>query len=139
MTVPNAYRAKSATFASTARLGLQSLKVTANGQTTDLVTDAVDTVQAVFVDALAAEVSAVVTDVSGVNSLKPGDTGSLVVVFEKRAEGRAAAGSGNVTATFANAVVTTSDIDSAVTGIGSGTVSWRCSGGGNSGGAVVWS
>ncbi len=139
MTAPNAYRALSASFASSAKLGVQSLKVSANGQTADLVADGLDSVLAVFIDALVADVTLVVTDMSGVDTLKPGDVGALVVIFQKRAEGRAAAGSGNLTATLSNAVVQSSDIDAGTTGIGSGTVTFRCSSGGAAGGAVVWS
>lgn len=139
MTVPNAYRALSLSFATVAKTGLTSLKITANGQTVDLLADAVDSVQAIFVDALVADITATFTDAGGVDGLKPGDVGALVGVFQKRAEGRAAAGSGNLTCTASNAVVVSSDIEGSATGIGSATVTWRCSSGGASGGALAWS
>lgn len=138
MAAPNAYRALSATFASGAKLGLQSCKVAVNGQTTDLVSDGVDSVRAIFVDALVHDVSISASDLSVLETLKPGDTGSLVIVFQKRAEGRAAAGSGNLTCTLANSVVTSVDIDSGTTGIGTGNVSFRCSAP-DGGGAASWS
>jgi hypothetical protein len=137
MAAPNSYRAKTATFASSAKLGLSSCKVSASGQTTDLVCDAVDSVRAVFVDALVCDVTIASSDLSLLDTIKPGDIGALVLVFEKRAEGRAAAVSGNLTGTLATAVVVSTDIDSGTTGIGSGTVTFRCSAP-DGGGAIAW-
>ncbi len=138
MSAANAYRAKTATFASSGKLGLTSLKVGSSGQTTDLVSDAVDSVCAVFVDALVIDVTMTVSAVDGVNTIKPGDAGSLVLVFQKRAEGRAAAGGGDLTATMANAVVVSNETEAGTTGIGSATLSFRCSASAG-GGGVVWS
>ncbi len=138
MTAANAYRAKSCNFASSAKLGVISIETTINGNTTDLNTDAALSVTAVFVDALVADVTVGVTAIDGTTGLTPGDTGSLVVVFEKRAEGRSPAGSGNLTATFANAVVTSVKSDGPAAGHGSATVTWRCSNP-SSGSPVSWS
>lgn len=137
MAAPNSYRALSATFGASAKLGLASCKVAANGQTTDLVSDAVDSVRAIFVDALVCDVTISSSDLSLLTTIKPGDVAALVIVFQKRAEGRAAAGSGNLTGTLANAVVTSTDLDGQTTGIGSGTVTFRCSAP-DGGGAIAW-
>ncbi len=138
MTAANAYRAKTCTFASSTKLGLTSVRATINGNTTDLTTDAALSVTAVFVDALVADVTCTVTDISGVNSLTPGDTGALVLVYEKRAEGRSPAGSGNLTATFSNAVVVSVEAEGPNAGHGAATVTWRCSNP-SSGSPVAWS
>ncbi len=137
MAAANTYRAKSCTFASSLKLGLTGLKVTVNGQTTDFTSDAAVSVTAIFVDALKATVTANVAAIDGVNGLNPGDVGALVVVFEKRAEGRSPAGSGNLTATFSNAVVTSNDSDAPGGGVGGATITWDCSNP-SSGSPVSW-
>ncbi len=138
MTAANAYRAKTATFAASTKLGLTSIETTINGSTTDLNTDAALSVTAVFVDALVADVTIGVTAIDGVTGLVPGDVGALVVVFEKRAEGRSPAGSGNLTATFSNAVVVSNKSDGPAAGHGGAVITFRCSNP-SSGSPVVWS
>jgi hypothetical protein len=138
MAAANTYRAKTAEFAGTPRLGVTGLKTTINGTTTDFTSDAAESITAVFVDALVADVTINVSDISGVNGLTPGDVGVLELVFEKRAEGRAPAGSGDLTATFSNAVVVSNENDGPNSGVGGATVTWRCSN--PSGGSPVsWS
>ncbi len=138
MSAANAYRAKSCTFASSIKLGLTSIETTIDGNTTDLNTDAVESVTAIFVDAIVADVTATVTAIDGVIAYTPGDVGALAIVFERRAEGRAPAGSGNLTGTFANAVVRSVKADGPGAGHGSATITWRCSN--PSGGSPVsWS
>lgn len=128
MTAANAFRAKSMSFAAATKTGIQSLKVKNGGNSTDLTSDASPSVNAIFVDMLVGDVTVTTTDFAGVNGLVPGDTGALVVNYEKRAEGRAAAGSGTpIVATFANAVVIDIDMDASTTGIGSASVTFRCS------------
>ncbi len=127
MSAANAFRAKAMTFGG-AKTGIQSIKVKNGGTAADLTTDASPSVNAIFVDMLVCDVTVALSDFTGVTSLNPGDTGALTISYEKRAEGRGAAGSGTpIVATFSNAVVIDSDFDASTTGIGNATVTWRCS------------
>jgi hypothetical protein len=127
MAAANAYRAKTATFASTAILGLTDVSITDNGSPVDLGTDASPTITAVFVDSIVTDVTVTTTDVNRATSLDIGDTGSLVIVYQLRAEG-SGAGAGDKTATMANAVVTSITQQAGTNGIGSVQINFRCSG-----------
>lgn len=138
MAASNAYVALSATFNSGGIDGITDITASFNGSPVDLLTDAETSIEAVFVDALACDVTVTTTDISSVTGLEPGDASSLVIVFQKRAEGKGAALSGNITGTFANAVITDISPGSAVTGIASTSVTFRCAGP-DSASPVTWS
>lgn len=135
MAAANAYRAKSVTF-STAVLGVTDISVTQGGSPVDLGTDASATVTAVFVDSIATDVTVTTTDVSRCSTIAVGGTGSLAIIYQLRAEG-SGAGAGDKTATMANAVVVSVAPTAGTNGIGSVTVTWRCSG--PAGSTQVWS
>jgi hypothetical protein len=102
------FRAKTATFDSLALTGLQDVSI--NGQSTaeDVQSDADPIIKGTVVDGIADDIAVTIEDLTHAADakLEIGDCASLVVVFEKRASGRAAAGSGNKTGTWANAVLT---------------------------------
>jgi hypothetical protein len=127
MAAANAYRAKTCTYKSTAVLGITDVSITVSGNQTDLATDASATVTAVFVDSIAVDVTVTTTDLARVTALQSGDTGSLVIVFQLRAEG-SGAGAGDKTATLATATVVNYNPQAGTNGIGSFAINFRCSG-----------
>lgn len=135
MAAANAYRAKTVTF-STAILGVTDISVTQGGSPVDLGSDASATVTAVFIDSIATDVTVTTTDVSRSSTVTVGATGSLAIVYQLRAEG-SGAGAGDKTATMANAVVVSVAPTAGTNGIGSVTITWRCSG--PTGTTQVWS
>lgn len=128
MAASNAYVALSATFNSGAIDGITDISVSINGSPVDLVTDAETSIETVFVDAIAADVTITTTDISAVTGFDPGDTNSLVIVFQKRAAGSGAAVAGNSTATFANATLHDISPSASVTGVSSTSLTFRCAG-----------
>ena len=137
MAAAKAYRAKTVTFASTAVLGITDVSITDNGSAVDLSTDASPTITAVFVDSIVTDVTITTTDLDRVAALAIGATGSLVIVFQLRAEG-SGAGAGDKTATMANAVIVSITPQAGTNGIGSHQVAFRCSGPNNTT-TRVWS
>lgn len=137
MAAAKGFRAKSATYKSTAITGITDDSIKYAGSGTDLNTDASAYVTAVFVDSIAVDVTITTTDVARATSIAPGDTGSLVVVYEQRAEGSGATGGGDKTATMANATVLSVDPQAGSTGIGSVQITFRCSG--PTAAPVIWS
>jgi hypothetical protein len=127
MAAANAYRAKTVTFASTPVLGITDTSITDNGSPVDLSTDASPTITAVFVDSIVTDVNVSTTDLARVSALDVGDTGSLVIVYQLRAEG-SGAGAGDKTATMANAVIVSITPQAGTNGIGSHQITFRCSG-----------
>lgn len=127
----NGYRAKSATFAAGAITGLTDATVEESGTPTDIESDADPVIKGVVVDGIGANVTAVTTDITTINSIAIGTAGTLVVVFEKRADGKGAAASPNKTATITDAVVISKSDQAATKAIGSGTITFR-------GKAVAW-
>ena len=127
MAAANAYRAKTCTYKSTAVLGITDVSITVSGSGTDLMTDASPTVTAVFVDSIAVDVTVTTTDLARVSAIHPGDSGSLVVVFQLRAEG-SGAGAGDKTATLSTATVISVSPQAGTNGIGSFAINLRCSG-----------
>lgn len=138
MSASNAFVSLSATFDGNSIDGVTDVSASINGTPVDLVTDAETSVESVFVDAIAADVTVTTTAIDECSSMQPGDAGSLVIVFQKRAEGRGAAGSGNKTATAANAVLTNITPSAATTGIGSLALTFRCAGP-DSASPIAWS
>lgn len=130
MSDQKAYRAKSATFASVSLTPIQQISVKEGGQTTDLTGDAAAAVAAVFVDQIASDVTVESSDIALGNnaSVEVGDTGSLVVIYEQRADGKGAAASPNKTLTFANAVLVGKDFSAGTDGKGSFTATFRVPG-----------
>lgn len=130
MSDQKAYRAKSATFASVSLTPVQQISVDEGGQTTDLTGDAASAVAAVFVDQIASDVTVEVSDIALGNnaSVEVGDAGSLVIVYEQRADGRGAAASPNKTLTFANAVLSRKSPSAGTDGKGAITFTFRCPG-----------
>ncbi len=102
------FRAKTATFNSVPITDLTQLTASQGSQSHDLVGDASADILSVFVDGIATDVTVASNDITfqGNASIEVGDSASLVIVFEKRASGRGAAGSGDKTLTLANAVCT---------------------------------
>lgn len=127
------YRAKSATFSAAAIVNILRITDTISGQAVDLITDANQNIENVFLDSRAIDVTLEVSDfVAG--SLLPGATAaSLVITYEKRADGSAAAGSGNKVLTIANAVLVSNDGGAGTNGTGQRTLRFRGPGPG------VWS
>lgn len=126
MAAANAFRAKTATFA-TAILGIENISVNKSGTPTDLTTDASDSVTAVFVDTIVGDVTVVTSDIKRASTINPGDTGSLAIVYECRAEGKGATAGNNTTFTAATASVVSVNCDAPTTGKGQATITWRCS------------
>ncbi len=128
MTAANAFRALSLTFAAVAILGIEDVSINDAGEAVNLATDASPTVTAVFVDNIATEVTVRTTDLAAIASLHPGISGNLVAVFQKRAEGSGAAGSGNKTATLATATIISIAPKMGTNGVGEVEITFRCSG-----------
>lgn len=122
------YRAKTASFASVNLLPLQDVTFNEESSSSDHSGDANPYVLATFVDSIAHTVAVTITDVDLVKnaSLETGDNGSLVVVFEKRADGRGAAASPNKTATWGNATLISKNIQAGVGGNSSVVFNFRC-------------
>lgn len=131
-----AYRAKTVTFG-TAITGIMDVSINDNGSPVDLGTDASPTITAVFVDSIVTEVTVSTTDFSRCSTIAIGATGSLAVVFQLRAEG-SGAGAGDKTCTLANAVVVSCAPQAGTNGIGSWSITFRCSGPNNTT-TRVWS
>lgn len=138
MAASNAFVALSATFASGGIDGITDISASMNGTTVDLLTDAQTSIEAVFVDAAVADISITATDIGELASLIPGDTGSLVIVFQHRKEGRGAAVSGNKTGTCATAVLVGVSAAANTAGVGAATLTFRCSGP-DSAAPLIWS
>ncbi len=124
------FRAKTATFNSVNMTDLTQFNISQGGQSHDLVGDASADILSVFVDSIATDVTVSSNDIglSGNAGLEVGDSASLVVVFEKRASGRAAAGSGDKTLTLANCVCVSKTAEANTNGIGSGSFVFRAPG-----------
>ena len=127
MAAANAYRAKTVTYKTVAILGVTDASISEAGSATDLSSDASATVTAVFVDQIATEVTITSTDIGRSVSNVPGDSGSLVIVYQLRAEG-SGAGAGDKTATLATATLIDKTPNAGTNGIGSVTYKFRCSG-----------
>lgn len=126
MAAANAYRAKTVTFG-TAITGVSDVSINDNGSPVDLGTDASPTITAVFVDSIVTEVTVTSTDLARLSTITIGATGSLVLVFQLRAEG-SGAGAGDKTCTLANAVVTSINPQASTNGFGAHSITFRCSG-----------
>lgn len=124
------YRAKTASFASVGITDLTQASVDEGGQSYDLMGDASANVLDVFVDSIASDVTVSSNDVSiqANASLEIGDSGSLVIVFEKRATGKASAGA-DKTWTKTGTLLR-KHFDAGTNGIGTGTYTFRCAGAG---------
>ncbi len=122
------YRAKTASFASVSITDLTQLSVRKGGQSYDLIGDASANVLDVFVDSIATDITVGSNDVTFHSnaSIEAGDSGSLVIVFEKRATGKASAAA-DKTLTITAAVVAT-DFSAGSNGIGAGTFTFRAPG-----------
>lgn len=135
------YRAKTATFAAVALSPLLDATIDESGQASGLEADANPYSQATFVDGIAHTVDVTVTDVALIQNtaLEIGDAGSLVVTYEKRADGRGAAGtSPNKIGTWANAVLISKRTQAGAGGNSNVVFSFRCAA--VSGGSpVAWS
>ncbi len=124
------FRAKTASYASVSITDLTQLTVNQGSQSHDLVGDASADILAVFSDGIATDVTVASNDITfqGNASIEVGDTGTLAVVFEKRASGRGAAGSGDKTLTLTNCVCVSKNAEAGTNGIGSGTFTFRAPG-----------
>lgn len=129
-----AFRAKSATFGGVALNGVLDGAVNGTGSASDLNTDADPTIKGTVVDGIAVEATVTVSDAAGANTVGVdiGEVGDLVIVFERRADGKGAAASPNRTATLAGAVCLDNGAQAASQGIGSATLRFRAK-------SVAWS
>jgi len=123
------FRAKTASFGGTGLTDLTNLSVRQGGASYDLIGDASSNVLDVFVDSIATDITVSSNDCTlmGAASNEVGDSGSLIIVFEKRATGRAAAGSGDKTLTITAALIS-KDFNAGSNGIGAGTFTFRAAG-----------
>lgn len=128
----NGYRAKSCTFGGSGITGLTDANLTDGGDATNITSDADPVIKGVVVDNIAVEVTISTTDLALVNAIASGTAGTLVVVFEKRADGKGAAASPNKTATIADAVLVSKTDQAASVGVGSASATFR-------GKSVTWS
>jgi len=126
----SAFRAKSASF-STAITGVTDASVSESGNASDLETDADSVIKGVVVDGIGVNATVTTTDVNRASAIGVGSVGSLVIVFEKRADGKGAAASGSKTATIADAVCVDNGVSGQSAGIGSAAIQFR-------GKAVAW-
>lgn len=122
------YRAKSATFNSVSMTDLTQMSVRKGGQVYDLIGDANANVLDVFVDNIATDITISSNDIAWQTnaSIEVGDSASAVLVFDKRASGRASA-SADKTLTI-TAVVVATDFSAGSNGVGSGTITLRAAG-----------
>ena len=127
MAAANAYRIKTATFASTAILGLADASIKDGGSASQLSTDASPWITAVFVDQIVVEITISSTDVARASAVHAGDSGILAIVFQLRAEGKGAA-AGDKTATCATATLVDVSVKAGTNGIGSVEYTFQCSG-----------
>jgi hypothetical protein len=99
-------RVTSVTFDSTAITSVQSVDVQESALSeTTLHTDAADAAQAHFIDGINHTITVTSADPEIGQGWTIGDTGSLVIVYKDRANGRGDA-AGTNTSTYANAVLT---------------------------------
>ena len=138
MAAAKAFRAKSFSFKTTALSGVTDVSVEESGSEHILSTDGSHGADAVFVDGIAARMTVTTTDVAGASAWIPGDTGAAVAVKEIRAEG-SGAGTGNKTATAAQATFISRSSNHQTTGIGSTTITFSCSIPSAATAAIAWS
>ncbi len=140
MAAPANYFLKTATYKSTAITGLTNFDISEDGSAKDVSTDGAATITMTFVDGIGMTVVIETTDASihTSSSFRVGAAGSLVLVMQKRAEGKGPVGAADKTATFANAVFV--GFSAGVPHEGQSTVraTWRCADPAGST-AVVWS
>lgn len=128
-----AYRAKSGSFASNTLNGLTDAQVNQTGSASDLNTDADPVIKGTVVDGIAVEAVVTVTDFSATtNAIDVGEVGDLVIIYERRADGKGAAASPNKTATLSGAVCVSNGASAQTQGIGSFNLTFRAK-------TVVWS
>lgn len=140
MAAPNNYFLKTATYKGTAVTGLSNFDISEDGSPKDVCTDGSQTITMTWVDGIGMTVVVETTDASihTSASFRVGAAGSLVLVMQKRAEGKGAAAASDKTATFANAVFV--GFSAGVPHEGQSTVraTWRCADPAGSS-PVVWS
>jgi len=140
MAAPANYFCKTCTYKAAAITGLKSYDIQEDGSPTDVATDGSATVTLTFVNNIGMTVSVESTDASIPTSAsyRVGAAGSLVLVLQKRAEGKGPAAASDKTATFANAVLVSVGQGVPHEGESSTRLTWRCADPNNSS-AVVWS
>lgn len=127
------FRAKTVTFSGTAILGIQDASdAGGGGDAVNLDIDASANISGTVIDGIYEEYNVTTTDINRASAIAKGDNGSLVILYEKRADGRAAASSGNKTATMANATVIGKSSNIGTKGVGSVTITFRAP-------SVAWS
>lgn len=128
MAAPAAYYVKTGTFKSTAFTGITSFDISEDGSPTDLATDGSATITLTYLNNIGFTVTAETTDCSVVQgaNFRVGAAGSLVLVMQKRAEGKGPVGAADKTATFANAVVVSNGAGVPHEGDSTVRVTWRC-------------
>lgn len=128
MTAAATYVLKSATFDSQAVDGLQDIQTGEEGDMVSHAHDALETITASFVDNIKGTVRLLANNSSWFTNAKfrPGHAGSLVMVWQKRAEGRGAAAGEDLTITAAHAVVGRSSGGAPHAGQGSFEVEFEC-------------
>jgi hypothetical protein len=127
----NTFVAKSATFvANSATAALTDLLELGDGESgsdTDVTTDNAQTVNGMYVDSIKGQIAATVTDNelitgSGAAALKVGATGSLTVLYARRAAGKGFVSAHTMTITYANAQLKSIQRAAGVVGTGKMTL-----------------
>lgn len=129
MAAPANYYVKTGTYKSTAFTGIKSFSIDEDGSPTDVATDGSATITMTFLNNIGYTVSVETTDASVVQgaNFRVGSAGSLVLVMQKRAEGKGPVGAADKTATFANAVVVSNGQGIPHEGESTTRIVWRCS------------
>lgn len=129
MAAPANYYVKTGTYKSTAFTGISSFDIQEDGSPTDVATDGSATITMTYLNNIGYTVTIETTDCSVVQgaNFRVGSAGSLVLVMQKRAEGKGPAAASDKTATFANAVVVSNSQGVPHEGNSTVRISWRCS------------
>lgn len=140
MAAPANYFVKTASFKGTSITGLKNYDIGEDGSPTDVATDGSATITMTFLNNLGMTVGLASTDASlpSAAAFRVGAAGALILVLQKRAEGKGPAAASDKTLTFANAVLVS--VTEGVPHEGESTIqlSFRCSDPAGST-PVVWS
>ncbi len=124
------YRAKTAVFVALNLLPLVDISSAQSGNVTTLDADANSYSQGAFVDGISEDIEITIDDVNVATNASAviGTNGSLVITYEKRADGKGAAGTPNKVATFANATLTGRRIQAGAGGRSQVVLTFKCAG-----------
>jgi hypothetical protein len=132
----NTYILKSFSFNGSAITGMQSMDLGESGSTVDLQSDAKSHIDNTFMDSIGGTVNISTTDLNAIKSLRVGDAGTIIMVYQKRLRGRGA-DTGDITFTSAaTCVITDIQRPGPSTGMSNGTISFRATSA--DGAAAIW-